>query len=67
MLNNYNNQLFFEVTTNKKENIDEVPAVDVAPTSDNQVQFAPIYENPDKFFIYFLSKVKIIFWRPFVT
>lgn len=62
MLNHYKRDSVFEISTEPKESPAQpvVVDVDVLPISPH-VNIPPIYEDPDKFFVYFLSKVKYVY------
>lgn len=60
MVNTYNQSSFFEITINERKSVEESPVATPVQATYPQIQFQPIYENPDRFFIHFLSKVKSI-------
>ncbi len=61
MLNTYAQQSFEIFVKEKPSVVEPMPVVVEAPLNDLNDSFTPIYENPDKFFVYFLSNVRPLF------
>lgn len=51
---------FFVVTTSKPTKSDTADEQQVVATLPESVDFPPIYENPDRFFVHFLAKVRLL-------
>lgn len=58
MQHTYNRESTFEIVIEEIANEVVQPVVEPAQIETENC-FPPIYENPDKFFVYFLSKVKV--------
>lgn len=61
VINVYNQQSFFKIIINPRDANESavVPPPTIEPESHTQERFPPIYENPDKLFVFYLSKVTI--------